>query len=443
MRKHVESLKTFVLFMLVVISLFLSFNIWTFRLDYETIENEKYIEKVTVGEKKNINEVIVPKGVFMHLEGNHHKLKQASENEVFKKYLATWEVFDIREYTEGYNHNVFHEHMSQGFILQIEFPTEISSLFLSGLFSKVQLDETDFSFHHIILSLKEGQEGNLYFVNTVTNEVYQGLLKQNNMGNLKDYLLAENLSKTSVSPFSFGEARTLYLPTESFSLGKTTFLTDALDSEQFKDALFSNPKYAKRSGEDGAIFYTDGTRLLKENSLNASFIYINPVNVDVKNQASQRFQFESFNYVNSHSGFTGDYYLSDVLEDNHQVVFRMHHNQLPIFGKNLSSTIQVRWGLDESLSYIHPAYKLSYQVEKETISVEMDSGAVVYSKLSANPNIDMNLVENLRTAYIIEREGSFGQLIYLHPVWVVLYNGKWVNLQDLAEKDGGDLVGLE
>ena len=121
----------------------------------------------------------------------------------------------------------------------------------------------------------------------------------------------------------------------------------------------------------------------------------------------------------------------------------MYYKNTPVFGKNLCSTIQVRWGEDESLSYIHPLYKLSFQVEKETTSVLIDSGAVIYEKISNNPDLDINLVQNLRIAYVIEYEGSYDQLVYLSPTWVVLYDGKWIGFHDLIEGDGGDLVGLE
>lgn len=443
MRKRVELLKSFVLFVLVALSLFLSFSIWSFRLDYDTIEHMKYIQKVSVGEKKEIGEVIIPEGIFLHTGSSHYQLGQEGKKELLKNYLGSWEVFDVKLNNEGYNQEAFYRQSSKNPLLQIEFPTEVSSLFLSGLFMKAQIDKLEFSFHYILLSLENGKENAIYFINDSTGQVYEGLLKQSNMAALKEYLLADELVKTSVLPFMLGENQLMYLPSEPFYMVKTTFLTDGLESEQFKTALFSNPKYVKRSGEDGNIFYTDGTRLLRENSQNFSLVYINPINVEIKNQESQRFQLESFNYVNNHAGFTGNYYLSDVLEDNRQVVFRMYYKNTPVFGKNLCSTIQVRWGEDESLSYIHPLYKLSFQVEKETTSVLIDSGAVIYEKISNNPDLDINLVQNLRIAYVIEYEGSYDQLVYLSPTWVVLYDGKWIGFHDLIEGDGGDLVGLE
>lgn len=442
MKKRIESLKTFILFGLVGLSMLLSYQIWTFKFDYETIENEKYIEKVSIGEKKSIDDIIQPRSTFVHINGSHYSVSQIEADYVLKV-LRSWEVLDVKKSDTSFTYTDFFNRMNTGVSLQIAFPNEVSNLFLNGLFSKVQSDDLDFSFRNIILYLDAGKEGKLYFINEVTGQTFEGILKQNNIDELEKSLQTINENKIKVEPFQFHENRLFYLPSEGFYLERFIFLTEQLDSELFRDALFTNPKYVKQSGEEDNVFYTDGTRLLQKKNENHSLVYVNPLNVQIKNQASQKFQFESYNYVNGHGGFTGDYYLSDVLESNRQVIFRMHYNGLPIFGKDLCTAIEVRWGDDESLSYIHPSYQLSYQIEQEKTPVFIDSGQTVYNQLMKNPNINSQLIENIRISYVMDKENRSGQLVYLSPTWVVLYDGKWVELDTLLQGDGGEISGLE
>lgn len=437
-----ELFKSFILFFLVGLSLFLSYQIWMFKPDYEPFAREKYIEKVSIGEKKSIDEVIQPYGTFVHLNGVHYEMSMKDETELFQ-YFKSCEIYNIKKSEKSYTKADLYQQVSQGTFLQIEFSNEVSHLFLSGLFSNIQLDNLDFSFHHLLLSLNETKEGTFYFINENTGQTFEGIFKTESWDDFKQSLLSVDETKILVAPFQFGDRQLFYLPVQGFYLEQLFFLTNQLDSEQFKNALFSDPMYAKQSGEEGNMSYTDGTRLLQEKSENSSIVYVNPLNIDIKNQKSQKFQFESYNYINSHEGFTGDFYLSDVLESNRQVVFRMYYNHLPVFGKDICTAIEVRWGDDESLSYIHPSYELGYQVEQEKVSVFLDSGYTVYEKLINAKHLDVNFVENIRIAYIMERENSFGQFVSLYPAWVVLYNGKWLELETLLTTNGGEANGLE
>lgn len=108
-----ELFKSFILFFLVGLSLFLSYQIWMFKPDYEPFAREKYIEKVSIGEKKSIDEVIQPYGTFVHLNGVHYEMSMKDETELFQ-YFKSCEIYNIKKSEKSYTKADLYQQVSQG-----------------------------------------------------------------------------------------------------------------------------------------------------------------------------------------------------------------------------------------------------------------------------------------------------------------------------------------
>lgn len=67
-----ENFKTIVLINLVVISLFLTFNLWTYVPDSTSMQNTKFVQGNEEINTIKISEVVRPSSVVIHKEKNHY-----------------------------------------------------------------------------------------------------------------------------------------------------------------------------------------------------------------------------------------------------------------------------------------------------------------------------------------------------------------------------------
>jgi regulatory protein YycH of two-component signal transduction system YycFG len=69
--KYVETVKSIVLFLLVALSIILTFSIWTYSPHYEPIEQLPSVD-ISIGDKKKIDEIKKPYNVVFNFD---HDLK--------------------------------------------------------------------------------------------------------------------------------------------------------------------------------------------------------------------------------------------------------------------------------------------------------------------------------------------------------------------------------
>ena len=53
-----ENIKSGILTFLVLVSILLTWNLWTYQPNYETMENSNYVEEVTVSEKQEVQKIV-------------------------------------------------------------------------------------------------------------------------------------------------------------------------------------------------------------------------------------------------------------------------------------------------------------------------------------------------------------------------------------------------
>src|SRR5690606_33296068 len=66
-----EKLKTITLMILVLLSLVLTYFLWTYEPNYEPLHNLETVEKVTLAAERPLSEVIKPIQLFYHDDNTH------------------------------------------------------------------------------------------------------------------------------------------------------------------------------------------------------------------------------------------------------------------------------------------------------------------------------------------------------------------------------------
>ena len=71
-----ENVKTIVLINLVVISLFLTFNLWTYVPDSTSMQNAKFVQGNEGNTQTKIADVVRPTSIIVHKDKNHYGSKE-------------------------------------------------------------------------------------------------------------------------------------------------------------------------------------------------------------------------------------------------------------------------------------------------------------------------------------------------------------------------------
>src|SRR5699024_12426676 len=89
-----ETIKSFILFVLVGISFLLSFILWTYQPKYDLLYDTSYVHDVDGGgSEKTKNELIQPGRIIFHTDEQISVFKKPTERQRFFQELASWVLF--------------------------------------------------------------------------------------------------------------------------------------------------------------------------------------------------------------------------------------------------------------------------------------------------------------------------------------------------------------
>ena len=91
-----ENVKTIVLINLVVISLFLTFNLWTYVPDSTSMQNAKFVQGNEGTTQTKIADVVRPTSIIVHKDKNHYGSKREGDIESIYKPLEAGELHGFK-----------------------------------------------------------------------------------------------------------------------------------------------------------------------------------------------------------------------------------------------------------------------------------------------------------------------------------------------------------
>lgn len=91
-----ENIKSVILTILVLLSLLLTWNLWTYQPNYDTMENNKTVAEVTVSEKQEVKKIVSPDSVIFHVKGSHYGTNNPTELEKMINEMSSWVISDVK-----------------------------------------------------------------------------------------------------------------------------------------------------------------------------------------------------------------------------------------------------------------------------------------------------------------------------------------------------------
>ncbi|ARO63662.1 YycH [Bacillus cereus] len=431
-----ENFKTIVLINLVVISLFLTFNLWTYVPDSTSMQNAKFVQGNEGMNQTKISDVVRPTSIIVHKDKNHYGSRREADIESIYKPLEVGELHDFREISITKGDFLSYVH-GEGKV-ELVFPTDIPFDAVKSMFNmKEKSTDKPKHFNRILLdpSRSKDQEIKINFVSDGDNfKIYEAKLSGLY---LKDIVNAQNQFIVSAKPYFDYQLNDMkiFLPDGTTELSNITYISSNLAVDTFKNALFSDPRYLSPITEMSKETFTDGIRSMEIENDRHMLKYKNSSVLTEKTIDNLMLLQKSFEFVSGHSGSLDSYRLDYM--NKGETVFRLNEDGYPVFNADGLAELRQVWGSEEVMEYERPLLSLNTKGIEQKVT--LPSGHVVIASLENNPEIKKQVIKDIGIGYKLSLDG---QVVRLQPIWYVKLVEDETGKQKIYEWSEGGLNGL-
>ncbi|HDR8435161.1 TPA: hypothetical protein QC285_005016 [Bacillus cereus] len=432
-----ENFKTIVLINLVVISLFLTFNLWTYVPDSTSMQNAKFVQGNEGMNQTKISDVVRPTSIIVHKDKNHYGSRREADIESIYKPLEVGELHGFREISITKGDFLSYVH-GEGKV-ELVFPTDIPFDAVKSMFNmKEKSTDKPKHFNRILLdpSRSKDQEIKINFVSDGDNfKIYEAKLSGLY---LKDIVNAQNQFIVSAKPYfdyQLNDMKKLFLPDGTTELSNITYISSNLAVDTFKNTLFSDPRYLSPITEMSKETFTDGIRSMEIENDRHMLKYKNSSVLTEKTIDNLMLLQKSFEFVSGHSGSLDSYRLDYM--NKGETVFRLNEDGYSVFNADGLAELRQVWGSEEVMEYERPLLSLNTKGIEQKVT--LPSGHVVIASLENNPEIKKQLIKDIGIGYKLSLDG---QVVRLQPIWYVKLVEDETGKQKIYEWSEGGLNGL-
>ncbi|WP_342433730.1 two-component system activity regulator YycH [Neobacillus sp. FSL H8-0543] len=437
-----ETSKSLILIVLVLFSLVLTWNLWTYQPNYNTLDSRNYVAEVTLSEKQELDEIIRPDLALFHLENKHYGTTNATDLDLLIKEISRWSFYDVKNYSNDFQDLKSLMHGNGN--VEIVFPGEVPIDLYRNILKFEDKNIPSFNFDRIIIKVEGLKEdsGTVYFVSADKKQVYMSHVTPSIIIEFNKNFFMNAEKYPAYFAVEATEKRTVFIPEGEMEMMEYKYLPFVLNSEAFKDALFSNPSFVQKSPIPHGEEFTDVSSKMTVNDDSNMLVYVNPTAEEKYTVNSNDLLKRSIDYINEHGGWTDPYRYVSNDEINHSVTFQLYSSDgFPVFNDKGLTEIKEVWGQDEIIKYIRPNISLELPLTTETKKVTVPSGREVFNYLESKKSFRKDLLRQVVLGYRMERGTDENKLILLEPAWFYLYDQRWgqISMDDL----GGLMHGLE
>lgn len=434
-----------ILVLLIILSVTLTFSIWTYSPKYEKIEQSPTVD-ISIAEKKEIGEIIKPYKALFHFEEGFQGTFDPEEIDHIVQQMQDWTITDVRiidtKFTEKKLDKLLHEHNQFTLFFHGEVPLPTYETILNAGDSHFP----EGSFDRLIVGWNpDNRTLEIHFISRVNDLRYSGVVKVNDYQNFNRSMLVRAKSYDNFTEVTSESTPFIAVPTKPVEIVRNTYYEDGILPLRFRDALFSDPNAVRRGQVTSSREeYQDDHAIMRIDPMMKVLTFIHPV-VESKEVAIPSVLLKNtIDFVNEHGGWTDEYRFVSSNPATRNVKFQLFVNGLPVHSNVTSTEIEQTWGNDRIFRYVRPYYTLDLTLHSETKMATLPSGIEVVETMMQSKGVDMEQVEEIALGYLMKYDTESGaeqRLLILEPSWFYLINGKWIPYS--PEYLGGEAIGLE
>ena len=440
--KYIEHAKSIFLALLIVLSVTLTFTIWTYTPTYDTIESTPVVD-ILIAETKRIDDVIKPYKMIASRENNMTGSMETFDLERVVTVMKDWQISDLTlEDTELTNEEL-NELVGANNRYTLFFPDDVPFPVYDNIlpFSITDIPEDGFDRLIVNWNRTDSEQLKVYFASSKTKTLYSAVAKNVDWKLFDQKVVSSTLGFSKFTDIQRKGNLSLYVSAQDVESIRYTYYLKEIDPKRFQDALFSDPSLVRQSpvGTTNEE-YSDGTSLMNVNSLERTLSFVNPSAETLVPASPSKLVFDSLNYINEHGGWTDEFRFAKINPANQQIDYQLYLLGYPVFSTETSTKITAFWGDPGIYNYLRPYYTLDLSLPFDTVISTLPSGEKASRVMQLVKDIDFNNVDELTPGYYLTRDDE-KRLLILEPSWFYLSNNQWTRLS--PEDLGGGKHGLE
>ncbi|MDR7074058.1 YycH family regulatory protein [Fictibacillus barbaricus] len=444
-RENHELIKSVGLTVLIILSLVLTWSLWTFKPSYPGLQDARTLKKqeVDAEDQMELSDVVYPTQIIYHkgdrlygIEANdmlskfHEQIKNAKFS--FDPGVRAATPFDPRNFSSKDMKNNEYIEIIYPFGMPQEIYKEVFSFDAEISASKPQNVDRLFLYQG-----SENVEGYLVSYNPRKKQKINSTISLSSMvkdinGAIKDRKFVPYMYYDIEDPDDKQDLKhRFYFPKQPQELTRYTYISNAVTDdtyEKYKKVLFKDPLAVKSASDSNETTFTDSTSALVINQLENRFTYTNFADYNLNNATNSSPLFQSIDYINTHAGWGNPYILSNLSQNS--AGFWLFVNNLPVLDKEMQMNLE--WDDTELKTYERSMIQLdlennSYPDDALQEKVTIESGEKVKQELIDKEYND-NYIQDIRIGFTMERQAQ-PHIYKLEPRWFINYVNKgWLPL---------------
>ncbi|MGG1215812.1 two-component system activity regulator YycH [Micromonospora provocatoris] len=437
--KYIEPVKSVVLFLLVMLSVVLTFIIWTYTPDYKVIEQTEGKE-ILIGTQKKVEDVIKPyKAIYSSDDDLTGTVSNGAMKDIMNIFEG-WNILDLVRVNNNISPTYINEMIRANHRMTVFFAGEIPFSELGTIFNFDEKELPETTFNRIIIdwSNYSNKEVQMYFVSSSNKSLLRSHVSITNANEFVKDIIEPSKLQSAYKEVERDGYTSLYVPSDKIESVKYTYYMNELSPELFKNVLFSEPNVVQRNVESATFEkYTDGLSLMTVDTRSKSLTYVYPAaESSIRIEPSKLFK-DSFDFINEHGGFTADYRYVSSNPSKNQIDYQLYLQGFPVYSDQATTRITTVWGDNRIFRYRRPYFSLDIS-EKEI--KELPSGTEIVEKIHKLNNIVLSDIDEIAVGYYLTQDENL-RLFTLEPSWFIIRNGSWILVT--PEMLGGVKNGLE
>jgi len=439
--KYIEPVKSVVLFLLVMLSVILTFIIWTYTPDYKIIEQTEGKE-ILIGSQKKMEDIIRPyKAIYRFDEEFTGTASNGAMKDIMKAFQG-WNVLDLVPINNNLTANYVNEMIRTNNRMTIFFTGEIPYSAFSSIFQFADKELPETTFNRMIIDWTNygNKDLQIFFISSNNKTLMRSHVSLQNTNPFIRDVIEPAKTYSAFKEIERDGFTSLYMPNDKIESTKYmyTFIEEPLES--FKNVLFPNPNIVQRSIESAITEkYQDGKSRMTVDSNLKSLTYVYPAVESSAIIEPSKLLKDSFEFINEHGGFTADYRYVSKNTNKNQLEYQQYLQGLPVYSDQVISKITTAWGDNLIFRYKRPYYSLVFDIPTEKEIKELPSGVEIVEKIQQLNNFVLSDIDDIVVGYYLKQDST--SIMTLEPCWFVVHNGIATKLT--PELLGGVVNGLE
>ncbi|WP_409252404.1 YycH family regulatory protein [Bacillus sp. SCS-153A] len=439
-----EQIKSIILTTLVVSSIFLTWNLWTYQPYLEPIEESSIAEDVIINSQKELRDVILPFKLLYHRNDKTYGTQRKFEIQSMMEQMSSWNIYGLTDISRMLTDAEFKDLVHGEDRVEIIFPDLITFNVYKNILMIKDTDMPEEAFDRIVVTTEEesADYAKVYFISYSNQQVYESRIDNSSMAVFKDQFMSKSIQHPEYFAYDPTERRRIYLPENELKMNRYEYVTATESIEEFVNALFSEPSLVSHEYTNIGEEFNDDSSLMRVNVNNKTFTFVNiEEESGIEGEASiTNLITQASAFINDHGGWPEEvtsYQYFSVSKPQQLIHYRMFVHDLPVFNESGMTEYSVVLGKLNIFKYSRPFTNLE-GMTKDTSSATLPSGRVVLERL-LEENINPEQIEDIIPGFKLTNGVS--SFVILEPAWYYKYAGSWIRVQ--PEDVGRGQIGLE